>query len=234
MQLKSTKLPRQALLALLCAAAIGTGAHAAPAGKPNLPSAAISVNLYGQALSAAQRDLAQLGAHAAKHAGAPGELPFGLSAPDLGAARIAYGFQVHAVDPAAMLAGQETLPALARPNGQWRFVVALRGKPVGLATVEAVNGQFETVAYGAAELAQDIDGLFARHGNAARSNLRFVRVYQSGSDLLEVVGADGRARYAPLQSARAALSLQKDELLDESALTGPLRAAARANIEAFR
>jgi hypothetical protein len=110
----------------------------------------------------------------------------------------------------------------------------VRGKPVGLATVELVNGQWETVAYGAAELAKDVDALFARHGNAARSNLRFVRIYQSRADLLEVAGADGRTRYAPLQSARAALSLQRDELLDGESLIGPLRATAKANIEAFR
>jgi hypothetical protein len=225
MQSKSMK------LALLCAAIIGaSSAQAAPPQRPELPSAGVSVNLYGQALAAAQRDLAQLG----KRSAPQGELPFGLSSSDLGAARVAYGFPVHTVDPAAMLAGQEPLSTLAKPNGQWRFVVAVRGKPVGLVTVESVNGQFEAVAYGAAELSRDIDALFARHGNPARSNLRFVRVHQSGSDLLEVAGTDGRLRFAPLQSARAALALQKDELLDESVLAAPLRAAARANIEAFR
>jgi hypothetical protein len=188
-----------------------------------------------EALSAAQRNLAGLATHAAKgRSGVPaGELPFGLATNEPGQARIAYGFPVYTVDPEVMLSGG-TLDTLAKPNGQWRFVISVRGKPVGLATVELVNGKYETVAYGAAELAKDIDGLFARHGNAARSNLRFVRVYQSRADLLEVSGPDGRARYAPLQSARAALSLQRDELLEASALMEPLRAAARANINAFR
>ena len=215
----------KSLKTLLVAAVLSANAHAAPTAHAEAMSA----------MTAAQRDLLKLATHAAKsRTGAPaGELPFGLATDTPAHARIAYGFPVHTVDPAAMMEGGP-LGKLVQPNGQWRFVVKVQGKPVGLATVEKVDGKFTTVAYGAAELAKDLDIMFKRHGNADRSNLRFVRIYQSRADLLDVGGADGRRRYAPMASARAAFDLQRDELLEEGSVIEPLRAAARANLRAFQ
>ena len=107
--------------------------------------------------------------------------------------------------------------------------------------VEQHGGRYQTVAYGAAVLSRDLDALVAAHGNADRSNLRLLRIYQAGSDLLEVETAGG-TRYAPLYSARASLPLQRTDafgrpsaaLADEAELLPALRAAAKRNLDEHR
>jgi hypothetical protein len=70
-----------------------------------------------------------------------------------------------------------------------------------------------------------------------------MRVYQARSDFLEVVGQDGRARFAPLHSARESLMLKQrsakagkagDDLLDETDFIQPLRSAVKLNMAAPR
>lgn len=188
----------------------------------------------GAAMQAAKRGLAQFAEHqqALRPGSAPLDFPLDITdVGDLKQASISHGFQVYTIDPKDLLARGD-LPSLAKPTGEWRFVIALRGKPIGLATVQQVNGRFETVAYGGAVLAKDVDAAIAAHGNSARSNLRFIRVYQARSDLLEV----DRAKFAPLHSARESLLMKQagGQLVEGSELLEPLRAAVKANIEAFR
>lgn len=188
----------------------------------------------GAALQAAKRGLAQFAEHqqALRPGSAPVDFPLDITdVGDLKQATIAHGFEVYTVDPKELMV-RGNLPSLAKPTGEWRFVVSLHGKPIGLATVQQVNGRFETVAYGGAVLAKDVDAAMAAHGNSARSNLRFIRVYQARSDFLEV----DRAKFAPLHSARESLLLKKagNQLVDGAELLQPLRAAVKANIEAFR
>jgi hypothetical protein len=76
--------------------------------------------------------------------------------------------------------------------------------------------------------------LMNRHGNADKSNLRFVRIFQARSDLIEVTDPrDGRTRYAPLHSARESLKLAAPDsaLVDEAELLQPLRAAVKTNLD---
>ncbi|UUZ52305.1 hypothetical protein LP419_22260 [Massilia sp. H-1] len=88
-------------------------------------------------------------------------------------------------------------------------------------------------------LSKDVDAMASFHGNADKSNLRFMRIYQARSDFLEVVGQDGRARFAPLHSARESLMLKtaprkrarpSDDLLDEPDFIQPLRSAVKLNM----
>jgi hypothetical protein len=188
----------------------------------------------GAAMQAAKRGLAQFAEH--QQATRPGTSPqdFPLDITDVGdlkQATIGHGFEIYTVDPKELLARGD-LSSLAKPTGEWRFVVSLRGKPIGLATVQKVNGRYETVAYGGAVLAKDVDAAMAAHGNSTRSNMRFIRVYQARADFLEV----DRAKFAPLHSARESLLMKKagNQLVDGAELLEPLRAAVKANIEAFR
>lgn len=188
----------------------------------------------GAALQAAKRGLAQFAEHqqALRPGSAPPDFPLDITdVGDLKQATVGHGFEVYTVDPRDLLARGD-LPSLARPTGQWRFVISLHGKPIGLATVQQVNGHYETVAYGASVLAKDVEAAMTAHGNSTRSNLRFIRIYQARSDLLEV----DHAKFAPLHSARESLLLKKagSDLVDGSELLEPLRAAVKANIEAFR
>lgn len=188
----------------------------------------------GAALQAAKRGLAQFAEQqqAIRPGSAPADFPLDITdVGDLKQATVSHGFQVYTIDPKELLTRGD-LPALARPTGEWRFIISLRGRPIGLATVQQVNGRFETVAYGGAVLAKDVDAAANAHGNDARSNLRFIRIYQARSDLLEV----DRAKFAPLHSARESLLLKKagSQLLDGTELLEPLRAAVKTNVEAFR
>ncbi|UTY55710.1 hypothetical protein [Massilia sp. erpn] len=190
-------------------------------------------------IAAAERDLATYVQHNIQNKS--GTLPLGFpleisDVQDLKDARIGHGFQVYTVDPKDILAGRSDIHGLARPTGIWRFVISINAKPIGLATLEQINGKWETVAYGAAVLAQDLEILAGNYGNTDRSNIRFIRIYQAQSDLLEVSGKEGGSRFAPLYSARQSLLLQRsgkaDELLDSSELLGPLQAAVKKNMDA--
>lgn len=197
-----------------------------------------------QALAAAQRDFAQFAAHQlqVRSGGAPVDFPLEIAdLQDLKEARVSYGFPVYTIDPPELMAGRGSMQGMARQTPQWRFVITLRNRPIGMATVERHQGKFETVSYGAAVLAKDVDAMMNFHGNADKSNLRFVRIYQAKADLLEVVGQDGRARFAPLHSARESLLLQQraskegkraDELMEEADLVQPLRGAVKLNMAA--
>jgi hypothetical protein len=197
------------------------------------------------ALAAARRDFAEFSTHQQQtRNGAPLDFPLDISdVQELKDAVVSYGFAQYTVDPSELLAGRSSMQRMAKPTEQWRFVITLRERPIGMATVERHNGRYETIAYGAAVLAKDVDALASFHGNADRSNLRLVRIYQARSDLLEVVSTDGQARFAPLHSARESLLLQQrsnkdgkqvSTLLDESELVQPLRAAVKQNMEASR
>lgn len=234
---------RAVLAALLGAAGLACLPPAASAqAMQGAPQAARQ--LTAQALAAAQRDLAQFAAHQlqVRRGGVPMDFPLEISdLQDLKDATISYGFPVFTIDPPELLAGRGSMQAMARQTPQWRFVIALRGRPIGMATVERNQGKFETVAYGAAVLAKDVDAMMSFHGNADKSNVRFVRIYQARADLLEVVGQDGRARFAPLHSARESLLLQQraskdgkraDELMEESDLLQPLRGVVKLNMAA--
>lgn len=238
---------RRTLLAALFSAAALAGALPAATAQPVNPGQQQAARqLTSHAMAAAQRDLAQFAAHQlqARNGSAPVDFPLEINdVQDLKEAKIAYGFPVYTIDPPELMAGRSSMQRLARQTQQWRFVITLRDRAIGMATVERINGKFETVAYGAAVLAKDVDALMGFHGNADKSNLRFVRVFQARSDLLEVTGRDGRARFAPLHSARESLLLQqrasKDgnpgaDLMEESELVHTLRDAVKHNLEAAR
>lgn len=234
---------RSALFAALLATA--TLAVTAPGAQAQNANAAIQSALKRQsaeALSAAQRDFAQFASAQMqlRGGGSPADFPLDFTdLQDLKNAVVSYGFPVYTVDPADLVAGRQTLHGMAKPTAQWRFVITLHDRPIGLATVERNNGRYETVEYGGSVLSKDVDAMASFHGNADKSNLRFMRIYQARSDFLEVVGQDGRARFAPLHSARESLMLRQraakagkagDDLLEESEFMQPLRSAVQLNL----
>jgi hypothetical protein len=198
------------------------------------------------ATAAAKRDFAQFVQYQVQnHAGsAPQGFPLEVAdVQDLKNARIAYGFPVYTIDPADLISGRSEMKNMAKPTGIWRFVVTLNQQPIGLATVEQVDGKWETVAYGATVLAKDLDASMTAYANKDRSNVRVLRIYQAQSDFLEVGSAqDGAVRYAPLHSARQSLLMQRPDgatdggkaLLEASDLLEPLRAAIKQNMNSMR
>lgn len=189
------------------------------------------------AASAAAQDLARFVKHQQKnHAdGLPKGFPFAIgSMAELASARLGRGFAVYTVDPADVASASE-LSAVAKPTGTWRFIVRSGSRPVGLATVEQVAGQWQVVSYGGGLLAQEVDAQMRQHGNADHSNLRFIRVFQARSDFLEVDSGNGAARVAPLISARQSLRLpERAGLVDQAEVMPSLRAAVAANLADFQ
>lgn len=155
-------------------------------------------------------------------------------------AAIGYGFEVHLIDPALLLAGNDIDTSL-RPSGVWRFVVLLGGRAIGLVTVARMQGQWKMVQIGAAVLAQDISSVvndYARDPSAPQ--LRFIRSKQGLADFIEVIATSAGSprtepRYVPLLSAKdLAVSSRagsddatalKHAALGESQIIGPLRAS---------
>lgn len=162
------------------------------------------------------------------------ELPRGG---DLAKTRIAGGFEVHTIAPQDVLAGRSELRHMVQASGIWRFFVKVGGKPVGLVTVQRMEGRWQAVSFGGAGLAQELSELMAEHADVGAERLRFIRLPQAQTDLLEVVSPiDLQARYAPLASARAALSSEvtaqaaTPRLLDTYELLEPLRNAVKRNL----
>lgn len=148
---------------------------------------------------------------------------------DLKRARIGYGYEEYLADPQALLAGA-SLHDAARASGTWRYVVTLDGRAVGLITLAQVEGRWQPVGFGAAQLAAEVDAVAAQQGKRGAS-LRFVRVLQATSDFIEATGADQRVRYAPLAAARAtlgasaAIKAPSDGLVEEADFSAGLRDA---------
>ena len=224
-----------------------TPAHGAVANPGAQNGATLRHAQLQQAAAAAEQDLAKFAQRYLQDGtgGMPPHFPLAVAdLKELGRAKIGYGFQVYTFDPADVIAGRSDVGRMARPTGDWRFVIEVNGRPIGLATVRQERGQWETVSYGGAALAKEIDTVAARHGNASRSNLRFIRVFQAQSDFIEVTSdADFRVRFAPLQSARQSLALRQysaaaksdaDSLIDAAEFLDPMRNAIKANLANFR
>lgn len=158
---------------------------------------------------------------------------------DLSKTHIADGFEVHTIAPQDIAAGRSELRHMVQASGIWRFFVKVGAKPVGLVTVQRMDGRWQAVSFGGAGLAQELSELMAEHADVGADRLRFIRVHQAQTDLLEVVSpSDLQARYAPLASARAALSSDMSakaaapKLLDTYELMEPLRNAVKRNLNA--
>lgn len=123
---------------------------------------------------------------------------------------IGYGFEVELVDPNALLAGG-SIDASTRESGQWRFVVMLANRPIGLVTVVSKHGQWKMVEAGGSELAQEVMTVVDLYRSVSPSTrLRFVRSQQGVADFIEVTPSgttDNTAapQYVPLRSARMML-----------------------------
>ncbi|UUZ46709.1 hypothetical protein LP420_22790 [Massilia sp. B-10] len=48
---------------------------------------------------------------------------------------------MYTVDPAELIAYCNTMQGMAKPTAQWRFVITLNDRPIGMATVERNNGR---------------------------------------------------------------------------------------------
>lgn len=236
---------RKGIGLLLSALALGaaSGAQAQTIGAPAVARFKAGLGDRADAQAAAEQGLADYVQRKQQQGGA-GATAFDLArAGDLAKTRIAGGFEVHTIAPQDLDAARSELRHMVQASGIWRFFVKVGAQPVGLVTVQRMDGRWQAVSFGGAGLAQELSDLMAVHADAGADHLRFIRVYQAQTDLLEVVSpTDLQARYAPLASARAALSAdlqttdakQAPALLDTYELLEPLRHAVRRSLNGPR
>lgn len=170
----------------------------------------------------------------------PGTLPqdFPLAVADLESlkdARLGLGYQLHTVAPSRFMVEDDVEPAVT-PMDHWHFLVMVHERPVGILEVAKVEGRWEAVSLGAAELAQDVFGMANQH--AERGQFRFVRIFQATSDVMEVRSAhEQEPRYVPLVAARETLRLGRpaafSQMLKGRDLVPHLREAAAKNMTQF-
>ena len=145
---------------------------------------------------------------------------------------------MYLVDPLALLSGKR-IDQSVYASGEWRFVVMLNGKGIGLITVALMNGKWTMVEAGASELAGELDTISARYAqHVPRAQLGFVRSQQAVADFVEVSDRAPAASaappvYVPLGSARTMLERLptnapgRDSTFSDAELSDVLRQSVR-------
>lgn len=128
----------------------------------------------------------------------------------LDGATLGDGFETYLVDPKLLLSGNRLGESLYG-SGEWRFIVVLHGKGIGLVTVARVNNAWTMVEAGASQLAGEIASIAAEYPRQTPgAQLRFVRSRQAVADFIQVSRPSTETAaetpvYVPLASARTAL-----------------------------
>lgn len=177
------------------------------------------------------------------HGGLPPSFPFDVKdMTQLREAEIEGGYEIHTVDPSALLVAQSGLSDLVKPSGTHCFFIKVEGRVVGQVEVARQDGAWEMVGAGCAPLAQEVHAYQQESPLAPR---RFVRIYQAASDFLEVQNGARGGTFLPLASARANLGMPRvapriegqdggapSNQEQEQTLIHKLQASVRANLAA--
>lgn len=154
----------------------------------------------------------------------------------LQSATVDFGFRVNTIDPMRLKnPGNDLLCRMISPTPSWRFLVLSGGEPIGLITVEFIDGQWQAVSAGAAELALEVFKVKSAWPQEGGYDLRFVRVFQATSDLIEVSRGQGDViGYVPLKAARVSLQMNQPDvnptsLMYDSELIFPLGELVKQN-----
>lgn len=166
----------------------------------------------------------------------PEAFPFSVNdLSELDNAKIGFGYQVHTVNPKQLLSSKLPLEKLAIPTGIWNFLVMVDDQAVGLVEVEKLNGKWQMIGAGGAELAKDVQAMADTHAPA--KDFRFIRIYQAVSDVMEVKNDEGGSQFVPLVAARktlgkAKMAVRGSQLEDGASMAESLRAAVAAGMSA--
>ncbi|MCP4216910.1 MAG: hypothetical protein GY765_19825 [bacterium] len=149
---------------------------------------------------------------------------------------VRFGFQVHTVHPETLMNNHEsTLHAMVTPTGVWRFLVTADSQPAALVTVAKVDGKWAAVSIGGAGLAKEINAIADAWPAEKGFDIRFVRVFQAKTDLMEIRKGKDAMGFVPFHSARTALGIDSpanrpDLLMFESEIKESLVEAVRHNL----
>ncbi len=141
---------------------------------------------------------------------------------------LGFAFRIYTIDPHKLInQADPDISAITLPIDTWRFAVVSDGTPIALLTVEKRNGEYKAVGIGATGLAKEMSWVYQDLQPKAY-NLRFVRIYQATSDIIEATDTSTHSiQYAPLTSARISLGL--DDPVIRSYSRGVIRNALISN-----
>jgi len=147
-------------------------------------------------------------------------------------------FKIYTVHPDEILscAAGERAELTLLATDMWQFPVLCDGTVRTLLTVDLMEGKWEAVDLGGLAPANELAALAEQWPRSAGYELRYVKVFQSGSRFVAVIG-DGETRLVPLEpTARALGLLGETERYDSrprevTAVADALAPHVRANLE---
>lgn len=149
---------------------------------------------------------------------------------DLRSASLGDGYQVHTLDPDALMEGAKRVEDMVVPLDIWNFFIMVEDRVIGQMSMEKINGKWMLGNIGSYGTAQSVREAMTQ--NRSSRDFRFVRIYQAKADLMEVDLGEGK-QYLPLVSARYSLGLPKDtRSMDSQGVLSVLQNAVRENLAA--
>ncbi|MBU1700719.1 MAG: hypothetical protein KJ927_13130 [Candidatus Eisenbacteria bacterium] len=140
----------------------------------------------------------------------PGELGhFGFQdRGELSLAALGEPFMIYTLTADEILADAEDLSRMAgiHPTGVWQFPVVAAGSPRTLLTVDQMPDGWEAVDLGGLSPAPEMEVLVARWPASDGYQLRYLFIYQTGSQFVWVTGK-GESQLVPLEATARSLGL---------------------------
>ncbi len=135
-----------------------------------------------------------------------------LSQDELSKATLGEGFQIYTIDPETLINDTvRDLNEMAFPIGNWRFLIKIQDNSTAIMTVEQTNDGWEAVKIGASFLAHEIDKTMNAWPKSEGYAIRFIRIFQSNSDFIEISKNDSIVGFVPLTSAIVAMNIEKKQ-----------------------
>lgn len=107
---------------------------------------------------------------------------------DIDNADLGGGFQVFTIPSSKLLDDSvpQDIQSLVPPTTEWDFLVVSKNKANTILEVRMTNGKWAPGAIGSSVLAKEMSGIFATWPASAGYQYKFIRVYASRSDLIEL------------------------------------------------
>ncbi|MBC3872867.1 hypothetical protein [Undibacterium flavidum] len=141
----------------------------------------------------------------------PSNYPFSVeSISQMKQATLDFAFEVFTTNPNNISNSSAPFDRMLAGTGNWKVIVMVDKKPVGLIDLVSENGKWEVRSAGAAKTAEKVAALAKSHSGG--DAFRFVRIHAASADFLETKANSGEFKYVPLSSDTTLIGLSKNAL----------------------
>lgn len=126
-----------------------------------------------------------------------------------GKAVLGSGFPIYTIIPSQMMKCASLDTAAVR-TPLWRFVVMSGDRAASLVTVTRVNGKWQAVSIGGAQLADEVTRVMKQWPQSSGYSYRFIRIYQARADFIEISKNSDVIGFVPLSSSRIVFHVPGD------------------------